>query len=83
MRKRAVALRYEQNQDKAPRVVAKGASEIAERIVALGEQAGIPVIPDEELVGALMALEIDSVIPQELYQAVAEVLAYVYRRARQ
>ncbi len=82
MRKQAVALRYEQNQDKAPRVVAKGAREVADRIIALAEQSGIPVIPDEGLVDALMSLDVDSVIPRELYAAVAEVLAYVYRQSR-
>lgn len=82
MRKQAVALRYEANQDRAPRIIAKGASEVADRIIALGTESGVPVVPDEGLVEALMALELDSVIPQELYAAVAEVLAYVYRQSR-
>jgi flagellar biosynthesis protein len=78
--KRAVALQYEQQKDLAPRVVAKGAGEVAEAILRLARQADVTVHQDEDLVNALMKLELDSVIPEELFAVVAEVLAVVYQR---
>lgn len=77
--KRAVALRYERERDTAPRVVAKGAGEVAEAILRAAEQGKVTVHENEELVTALYQLETDRVIPEELYVVVAEVLAYVYR----
>jgi flagellar biosynthesis protein len=78
--KRVVALQYEQQKDLAPRVVAKGAGEVAEAILRLARQADVSVHQDEELVNALMKLELGSVIPEELYAVVAEVLAVVYQQ---
>lgn len=80
--RRAVALRYRSQHDAAPRVTAKGAGVVAEAIVRRAEESGVPVQQDAGLTEALMHLDIDSVIPEELYRVVAEVLAYVYR-ARQ
>ncbi|WP_067617274.1 EscU/YscU/HrcU family type III secretion system export apparatus switch protein [Alicyclobacillus acidiphilus] len=77
--KRAVALRYEQQREDAPRIVAKGAGEVAEAIIRTATSSAVPVMENKPLVDALVSLEVDSVIPPELYQAVAEVLAYVYR----
>lgn len=77
--KRAVALRYEQQKEDAPRVVAKGAGEVALAIIQSATSNAVPVMENKPLVDALISLEIDSVIPAELYQAVAEVLVYVYR----
>lgn len=82
MRKQAVALRYRQSQERAPRVVAKGAGAVAEALLRQANTAGVPVHVDPQLTGALMQLEVDAVIPEELYAAVAEVLAYVYRERR-
>jgi flagellar biosynthesis protein len=78
--KRVVALQYEQQKDLAPRVVAKGAGEVAEAILRLARQADVSVHQDEELVNALMKLELGAVIPEELYAVVAEVLAVVYQK---
>ncbi|MBX5436745.1 MAG: EscU/YscU/HrcU family type III secretion system export apparatus switch protein [Alicyclobacillaceae bacterium] len=78
--RRAVALRYRAHLDSAPRVVAKGAGQLAEAIIRCSQRAGVPVHEDAALVDALMALEVDSVIPKELYAVVAEVLAYVMRQ---
>ncbi len=80
--KKAVALKYERGKDKAPRVVAKGLGSIAEKIVELARESGIEVLNDEELVEFLVALDVGEEIPPELYRAVAEVLAYVYRVTR-
>ena len=75
----AVALRYLTEREDAPRVVAKGRGTIAERIVDLARQRGIPVHQDTDLVEVLARLDLDSLIPPELYKAVAEILAHLYR----
>ena len=77
--KRAVALRYEPEKQRAPKVVAKGRGFVAENILAAAQRNTIPVYQNKALVNMLMALELDREIPPELYRAVAEVLAYVYR----
>jgi len=78
-RRRAVAMRYQAGEAHAPRVVAKGQGEVAERIIALAKAHGLHVHEDPDLVALLGALELDTDIPPELYRAVAEVLAFVYR----
>lgn len=76
----AVALKYDQAKMDAPYVVAKGARLIAEKIKEIGREAGIPIVENKPLARALFSMcEIGSVIPADLYRAVAEVLAYVYR----
>lgn len=76
---RAAALRYERGTDRAPRVIARGEGHIAERILALAREHDVPIHEDRELVQVLSKLEVDSEIPLEVYQAVAEVLAFLYR----
>jgi len=78
-RKLASALAYEIEEDVAPRVVASGKGLIAEKILAIARQHDIPIREDRVLAEALSALAVGELIPQELYQAVAEVLAFVYR----
>ena len=73
--KRAVALRYEPEKQRAPKVVAKGRGFVAENILAAAQRNTIPVYQNKSLVNMLMALELDREIPPELYRAVAEVLA--------
>ena len=77
--KKAAALRYAQGRDQAPRVVAKGWGKIAEKIVALARQHDVPLVEDRNLMQMLEALDVDTEIPAELYQAVAEVLVFIYR----
>ncbi len=82
--RRAVALRY--GGAGAPTVAAAGQGHVADRIVAAAEAAGVPVRSDPALVQALASLELGREIPEELYLAVAEVLAWAYRldgRARE
>ncbi len=81
-RQTAVALRYLQGEDDAPRVVARGQGELAARILDLARRRGIPVRRDGDLAGILSKLDLGEQIPPELYQAVAEVLAYLYRADR-
>ena len=78
-RRKAVALKYEPVTDNAPRVTAKGTGLIAERIIELAKQEGIPIKEDPDLVGALAQLDFYEEIPPELYKAVAEILAFAYR----
>ncbi|WP_297209700.1 MULTISPECIES: EscU/YscU/HrcU family type III secretion system export apparatus switch protein [Thermodesulfovibrio] len=77
--KKAVALKYEAEKDKAPKVVAKGRGFIAQRIIELARQHGIPMKEDEALVEILSKLDIYEEIPVELYKAVAEILVFVYQ----
>ncbi len=62
----------------APRVTAKGRGEVAERIIALAEAHGVPLREDHALVSVLSKLDLDQQIPQQLYVAVAEVIAFAY-----
>ena len=78
-RRRAVALRYQNDLDAAPRVLAKGQGDVAERIIALAQRLGIPLHEDHDLVTLLGILDLDVVVPPTLYRALAEVLAHVYR----
>lgn len=82
-RRRAVALRYDQSRDAAPRVVARGQGYVAERILTIAREAGIHVHEDPDLVAVLAALDVEAEIPQDLYRAVAEILAFVYRLNQQ
>lgn len=79
--KSAVALRY-QAEDAAPTLIAKGQGLVAEQIIARAREAGIFVHESKELVNLLMQLDLDQQIPPQLYQAVAEVLAWVYEIER-
>lgn len=76
----AVALKYDQSNDPAPRVVASGKGEIAEQMIAIAREHGITIHRDEELVQILSVLDIDTLIPLEAYAAVAEILAYIYKK---
>lgn len=80
--KKAAVLRYDATRDQAPRVVATGRGKMAERIVALAQQHQVPLVEDRNLVQVLEALDLNTDIPPELYQAVAEVLVFVYRMNR-
>ncbi|MBI5331298.1 MAG: EscU/YscU/HrcU family type III secretion system export apparatus switch protein [Betaproteobacteria bacterium] len=77
-RREAIALVYEAA-DGAPRVVAKGSGLIAEEIIARAREAGVYVHESADLVSLLMNVNLDSRIPPQLYIAVAELLAWVYR----
>ncbi|MDR3077157.1 MAG: EscU/YscU/HrcU family type III secretion system export apparatus switch protein [Planctomycetota bacterium] len=81
-RQLAVALRYHEDREAAPRVLAKGRGRVAERIVEIARERGIPIRDDPDLVEALAKLDTGSLIPSELYPAVAEVLAFVYRQSQ-
>ena len=76
---RAVALRYAPERPGAPRVTATGSGRTAERIVALAQEAGVDLVEDPDLLELLARVPVGEQIPAELFQAVAEILAFVYR----
>ena len=79
----AVALRYDEKQDRAPIVLAKGVDELAEKIREVARQHSVPVLPRPPLARALYKhVKENRPVPANLYKAVAEVLAYVYRLRR-
>lgn len=75
----AVALQYAPERHEAPVVVAKGRGRVAEALIAKAREHGVPIHEDPSLVELLIRLDVDQVIPPELYALVAEVLAFVYR----
>ncbi len=72
----AVALHYDG--DKAPTVTAKGSGAVAEQIIALAKEHGIPLQENAALTALLSRLDLGTEIPAELYLAVAEVIAFAY-----
>ena len=81
-RTRVAALRYQPEapfKDAAPRLVAKGEGFLAEHILALAKEHGVPIDRNPDLMAALAPLDVNSLIPQELFQAVAVVLAALYK----
>ena len=78
-RLRVAALRYDHPADRAPKLVARGDGHVAERILALAREHGIRVHEDRELVDVLARLDLEADIPGEVYQVVAEILAFLYR----
>ena len=76
--KKAVALLYDRATGAAPKVVASGANLTAERIIAAAREAGVHITEDADLVELLARIPVGAPIPAELYQTVAELLAFVY-----
>ncbi len=74
--KQAIALEYNPAED-APKVVASGKGQVAERILEAAKEAQVPVHRDDKLADTLSRLEIGEMIPPELYEVVAEILVFV------
>ncbi|MBI4632647.1 MAG: EscU/YscU/HrcU family type III secretion system export apparatus switch protein [Deltaproteobacteria bacterium] len=74
----AAAIKYDGKKDAAPKVTAKGRGMVAEKIIELARKHDVPIKSDPALVQILSKLEINAQIPEELYRAVAEILAFVY-----
>lgn len=74
----ATALTYDPGGNAPPQIVASGSGLVAQRIIALAREHGVPLHQDAGLVEALARLEVGTVIPPELYAVVAQVLAFVY-----
>jgi flagellar biosynthetic protein FlhB len=75
----AVAIKYDTDKDKAPRVVAKGVRVHAEKIKELAKQYGVPIVRNVPLAQALNKLDLGEEVPEDLYEAVAEVLSFVFK----
>lgn len=78
-RLKATALRYKAQEDNAPKVVAKGSGKVAEKIISIAKQHNVPLREDPNLVEILSTLDLYQEIPPDLYRAVAEILAYIYK----
>lgn len=77
--KKAVAMRYDNEKERAPRVIASGKGTTAENIIKIAELHNLPIRKDEDLVELLSKVEIDKEIPETLYVAVAEVFKFIYK----
>ncbi|HEY3446817.1 MAG TPA: EscU/YscU/HrcU family type III secretion system export apparatus switch protein [Myxococcales bacterium] len=78
----AIAIKYNKEEDNAPRVVAKGVRGRAEKILEIARANGVPVMRNIPLAHALNKLEIGDEIPEDLYDAVAEVLQFVFEMSK-
>jgi len=81
--KKAAALSYDQALDSSPRLSAAGKGLVAEQIIEKAQENNVPIVEDPSLVELLANLNIDQAIPEELYEAVAEVFAFVYQLDQQ
>ena len=78
-KKKAVALGYNRSQDNAPKVLASGAGEIANKIISLAKEHDIPIKEYPDLIEILSKVEVDQEIPPNLYKAVAEIFSFLYK----
>ncbi len=78
-RQLALALRFDEEREKAPRVIAKGKGSIAKKIIEIAKEQNIPIREDPDLIETLSKLDLGDLIPAKLYPAVAELLAFIYR----
>lgn len=76
---KAIALSYDEKVDSEPKVVAKGKGNIAQNLIDMAEAHGIPIQEDIALVELLGELKLNEGIPEELYQVIAEVFAFIYK----
>jgi len=81
--KKAVALKYDQDQSGAPKVIAKGKGAIAEKILQKAQEFEVPVFQNEALATSLLSLDVDEQIPPNLYKAVAEVFVWLMKSEQQ
>jgi len=78
-RRAAAAIGYNPDRDAAPRLLARGKGELADRIIALAREHNIPIKEDGDLIAVLAQLDLNREIPPELYRTIAELLVWVYR----
>ncbi|MFW6229786.1 MAG: EscU/YscU/HrcU family type III secretion system export apparatus switch protein [Halanaerobium sp.] len=76
--KKTVALKYDQNTDRAPKIIASGRGSIAEQIIKKARKENIPIKEDKDVVQVLAELNIGDEIPEELYTVIAEILSFFY-----
>ncbi|MET0403213.1 MAG: EscU/YscU/HrcU family type III secretion system export apparatus switch protein [Cystobacter sp.] len=78
----AIALQYDKDKDSAPRVVAKGLRLKADKIREIARQNNIPIMKNVALANALYRVDVGQEVPEELYDAVAEILNFIYELQR-
>lgn len=78
-RTEAIALKYNEESDKAPVIIASGKGVIAQSIIENGKNAGLPIYEDAALAEVLTKLPVNESIPEELYEVVAEIFSFVYQ----
>lgn len=81
--KKAVSLRYDEEKDYAPVVSASGKGYVADEIIKLAKEHHVPIIEDASLVELLAELNVNEYIPDDLFQVVAEVFAFIYHADKQ
>ncbi len=74
--KRAAALKYDPNKNNSPVVIASGAGYIADKVVKIAEETGVPVYKDDSLAVLLSQLDMGSEIPEELFSAIVDIYIY-------
>ncbi len=79
MSTKAVALKYDKEQDDAPRVTAMGQGEVAQKIIEKAKEHHIPLFCNQELVNSLLHLDIDTQVPPSLYNALVEVFVWLMK----
>jgi flagellar biosynthesis protein len=77
---KAVALKYDQEKNNAPKVLASGKGMVAQKIIQKAKEFNVPLFANKELVESLIDLEIDKEIPPQLYQAVVEVFVWLRKQ---
>lgn len=82
MKQKAAALRYDAKKENAPRVIAKGEGKTAESIIKIAKENNLPIKKDEDLIELLSKVELDKEVPEELYKAMAEVFAFIYKLSK-
>ena len=78
-KKKAVALGYNREKNSAPKVLATGSGEIANKIISLAREHEIPIKEDPDLIEILSKVEIDQEVPPNLYKAIAEIFSFLYK----
>ena len=78
----SVALQYEQGEMDAPVIIAKGADNLAMKIREIARENDVPLVENVDVARALYKVEVGEVVPEQMFQAVAEILAYVYSLKR-
>lgn len=79
--KKAAGLKYEMG-DNAPKIIGIGIGNIADKIIELAQERDIPIVKDPFLAHELTKLDLNQEIPPELYTAVAEILAFIYKTSK-
>lgn len=77
--KEVVALKYDGDEDAAPKVIAKGKGPVAQEILAIASEHNIPLQHNAELTALLSQLELGQEIPEALYETVAQILAFIFQ----